>query len=771
MKRCEWLSWTASRKSRLGRLAFFSLIVVALLPVVPPGAAQVPMSIRVEARTFPGEAAPKGAEVALAVAGVPETAERYVLHEVPGTLRILVPAAASGWIVNAKAPGWWAPTIRSVAGKEEVLVTLVPEGSVQFELEGDDVAVDALDSSSVRVFGRLWTSGERLDRGVFGGPCEVGEGRDSRGVSVLCPFALGETADLHVTLGPFLPWARPAVTVGRNSDFGVVTPVRGATVSGSLQGGGDGEGPFLFALTPRRGAMPATTWTDGHGAFVFEGIGLGTHELHLEQSRLDRWTARVNSLSDWVDMGVVASAAANRFTLDLVASPTLLEQEGLAVSAFRIVERDDGRPTGLLGTRHVGQALFDGSSLFAWSGLPAGPYRVFVEGAWGNRWFTEVVDFAPSARGAVEVDVVRVRGQVRRGSEPLENVLIWFGGLHGGQRIVVRTGHAGRFEGLLPRRLGLAEEWGAWGVKVTTVPSCNPCEGDWRDGGWGAFDPRASMSDAGVLEVVEGVDGVARLDIELPDSRIAGNVVRMAGEAGSRAVVHGARVRLVAEGVGEREWSAVTSEAGTFEFLGVPEAVVEITATAGVGDQLLRSDPRSFRLAGGEEVEDVEVVLRPQRPVRFLVRSRGSAVPVAVAVVRYNDPRRGQVSNRRTTNNEGSVTFWLPFSNETVDLIVHAEALGSNGWRFPAPPTEEVQIDLFEARGDLVLPAGREAFIVNAFGVEMTVAWLRGNGQVRDMEEGRLIRNLAPGHYSYCVEQGECTGVQVIAGVINKITD
>lgn len=760
-----------SRKLRRGRLTLFGLIVVALLPVVRAEAAQVSMSIRVVVRAFPGEAVPNRAEVAVAVAGMPETDERYVLQEVAGTLRAVVPAAASGWIVNVEAPGWWAPTVRVVGGNETVLVTLVPEGSIQFELEGDDVAVDTLDSSNVKVFGRLWTRGERLDRGVFGGPCEIGEGRESRGVPVLCPFALGETADFYVTLGPFLPWARPAVTVGRNSDFGVVTPVRGATVSGSLQGGGDGEGPFLLALAPRRGEMPATAWTDERGAFVFEGIGLGTHELYLERSRLDRWTARVDSLSDWVDMGVVVSAAANRFTLDLVATPALLSLEGLAVSAYRIVERDDSSPAGLFGARHLGEPFFDGSSLFRWSGLPAGPYRVFVEGDWGNRWFTEVVNFGSSGRGAVEVDVVRVRGQVRRGSQPLENVLIWFGGLHGGQRIVIPTGHDGRFEGFLPRRLGLAEEWGAWGVKVTAVPPCNPCEGDWTGGSWAGFDPRTSMSDAGVFDVVEGVDGAARLDINLPDGRIAGNVVRMVEEAGGRAVVPGARVRLVTEGVKKREWSAVTSETGSFEFLGVPEASVEITATAGVGDQVLRSDPRFFRLAEGDEVQDVDVVLRRQRPLRFLLRSGGSAVPGAIAVVRYNDRSRGQVNTRRTTNNEGSVTFWLPFSTEPVDLIVHAEGLGSNGWRFPAPPTEEVELNLFEARGELVLPRGRESFIVNAFGVEMTLVSLRANGQTRDVEGGRLIRNLAPGRYSYCVERGECTGVQVIAGVINNVTD
>ena len=741
--------------------------VMALSPAHRALASEVTIVVEVDTRALPGEKSPGQVEVMVAEAATREIVARHTLGELPATIAAVVPETASGWVVEATAPDWWAPATRVAADDRGASVALVPMGRVRFQLDGRDVGVSGLDSESVRIVGRLWNPGKRLERGVYGGSCSVDVKDDTPEAEVSCPFARDEKADLHVSLGAFLPWARAGVTVGRDSNFGVVPPVRGAGVFGSLRTPA-GEGPFLLALAPRNGALPVTSWTDGFGAFGFEGLAAGTWDLYMEESPNDRWTVRVESLLDQVDLGEITSAATNRFALDVFAPTSILE--GLEASAYRIRFGDDGRPDGNLMARYMAERSFEGSLTFNWSGLPAGHYRIFLEGLWGSRWHTEVVEFGDAGRHVVDLDLLVVRGRIRRGGEPLEDVLIWFGGLNGGERVVLRSREGGRFEGFLPRRETWGEHAGSWAFQVTPAPACDPCEGDWIWGGWRDFDPRQSAI-GGAVEVVEGSDGVARVDIDLPNGHIEGRLVRLDPQGRTHGVA-GARVEFAA---GQR-WAFGTSQAaaedGSFEFTGVPDAVVSLRGEAHVDGQILRSDPVELRVSEDEPVKDLDIVLRPQRRIRFLVRSRGSAVARAVAVLRYRDPGRGVVRERGLTGTDGSVGFWLSGSSGPVELVVHAEGLGTDGWRGGAPFAEDAEIELSDARGDLVLPGpagSMDGAIVSTKGVVMHLQALRANGQVREWESRDLVRNLAPGRYSWCPAPGECNEAVVIADTFNVI--
>lgn len=196
------------------------------------------------------------------------------------------------------------------------------------------------------------------------------------------------------------------------------------------------------------------------------------------------------------------------------------------------------------------------------------------------------------------------------------------------------------------------------------------------------------------MAVVEGSDGVARVDIDLPEGRVAGRLVRFGPDGVTRRGVAGARVELDVEKAWFLGWSAVTSEDWNFEFAGVPDGVARLDGQAALDGQLLRSDQVELRISGGEPIDDLELVLQAQFRLRFQVRSRGAGVVGAVALIRCVDPGRGEVRRRGLTGADGSVGFWLPRSLDTVELVMIAEGLGTESWRGSVPATGEVEIAL-----------------------------------------------------------------------------
>ena len=742
------------------RLVVSALVVAATVSVQRPLTAQVAILVQVEANSLlPGDAFPDQAEVLLAIAPTREIVGRYAVSEIPGSVTASVPPAANGWVVEVSAPGWWAPTALVTSDALKASLALVPEGLLRFRLEGADVGVETLDSRNVRVLGRVGKAGTVLERGVHGGPCEIDLDRDDRDASVTCPFALGETADIQVFLGPFLPWNQSGVVVAEDIDFGTFNPVRGASVSGRVRAA-VGQGAMLLALSPRNGSFPFTVWTDEHGVFAFEGLASGTYDLHLEQSPRDRWAVLVESVLDQIDLGEIVSAAANRFSVDVSAPHAILPD--LTVKASRVSLLEDDTPAPRVFGQYVAKRSFDGSSLFVWSGIAGGSYLILAEGPWGNRWHRERIDFSAASLHAIDMDGVEIRGRIRRGAKPLEDVLVWFGGLTGEERIVMNSRHDGRFEGWLPTRTRLGNSANEWHVQVTQAPACDPCEGDWTT--WQAFDS-GHVVNAGVVEIVENVDGVGRVEIDLPDGRISGRVLRVEAETENRTAVSGASVRLSTRDHGRWGWSALTSDEGDFAFLGIPDGGVGLVAEARVGDQTFRSDRTELSLSEGEAVEDVEILVAPQRNFRLRVRTPNG--PLRNATVLLLDTESAAARVQWTLAN-GSTQFWVP-ADRLVQFVVLAAGLGTDGWRMSLPSEGDLEVELSDGRGDLLLPDTAEATIVNSRGVALRLSVLRNLGQIRDTEEGPAIGNLAPGNYRYCPTNAECATVQVVAGTLNRV--
>lgn len=673
---------------------------------------------------------------------------------------LALPERQDGWLLWARAPGWWGPARYVEADRPAASLVLVPRGVVDFTLHGVDRAVDELRPGDVWLAGRVEGGASGLNPGVYGGPCAVDRDRSRRDVFISCSFALGARADLRVRLGPFLPLLRSDVTVAAATDLGLVEPVRGAVVTGHVASV-DGSAR-VFRLRPRRAplAFPWSAWTDSSGVFRFEGLSPGTYELRLTGS-VENWPVRVESLSDSVDLGQLSSSAGNVLAVTF-GTPLGIEAERLRPVLSRVKLGTGDKVESRRGRYEPHMQRADGA--FAWRGLPAGDYEVDVSDDRGNRWRREVLRSRGQDHHYVELGAVALEGRIERGGAPLEDVMVWFGGLWGAERVSFRSGEEGRFGGLLPRE-------GHWPVEVTPLPACDPCEGGWDTDGWEGFDGLA-LDDAGSVEVLADVDGVARVSIDLAAGSVSGRVSWRHAETGAVEPVEGAFVWVMSESpfVGgpddvlpPRQWRRATDAWGRFEIGGLPDGQYAVWADAWLGERNHESPEYRFAVTGGDPVDSLDLRLERRKPFTVVVGSSGVPVAGAQTFVYVPGNDRGVHSNRRT-DGAGTAEHSLQEAAE-VDVVVRAEGLGMVGWRFDVRDGASVTIEMAPERGTLRVPHRWQASLVTPGGVSIPVFVLEGindYGQVLEEEDEFVIRELAPGTWMWCPSPGPCSAAEVL---------
>ena len=739
------------------------LLTLALSVVATAGAASEKTEVEVllDFRGQPQGTLPKEATVYAADPATRERLASYAVAPVSQDRRLVLalPVRQEGWLLWAQAPGWWGPARYVEADRPAASLVLVPQGVVRFALHGVDRAVDELRPGDVWIAGRVDGGGSGLKRGVQGGPCAVDREQSRRDVFIACPFALDARADLRVRLGPFLPLLRSDVTVAVDTNLGLVEPVRGAAVTGHLASV-DGSAR-VFRLRQRRAplAFPWSAWTDSSGAFRFEGLSPGTYELRLSGSA-ESWPVRVESLSDSLDLGQLSSAAGNVLSVTLGA-PLGIEEKRLR-PVVRAVDLGIGdKVESRRGRYDPDMQRADGA--FTWRGLPVGDYEVDVSDDRGNRWRREVFRFHGQDHHYVELDAVSLVGRIERGGEPLEDVMVWFGGLWGAERVSFRSGEEGRFGGLLPRE-------GHWSVEVTPLPACDPCEGGWDTDGWEGFDGLA-VDDAGSVEVLADVDGVANILIDLSAGQVSGRVSWRHAETGAIEQVEGAFVWVMSESafVGDaddvlppRQWRRATDARGRFEIGGLPDGQYAIWADAWLGEREYESGEDRFLVTGGDSVDSLDLWLEHRQPFTVVVRSGGVPVAGAQTFVYVPGNDRGVHSNRRT-DGAGTAEHSLQEATE-VEVVVRAEGLGMVGWRFDVRDGAPVAIEMLPDRGTLRVPNRWQAALVTPGGVSIPVFVLEGirdYGQVLAEDDELVIRDLAPGTYMWCPSPGLCSPADV----------
>ena len=776
--------------SRLGPLAFHfrpagckfqgrvgrSFVTLALSQIVVLGLAfgqqpqrEISISLRVD-----GEfGTSRSVELRFVDAATREAAGTFVAerptHPAPVAVLLPPPRTNAGWVVSATADGLWSPLVRipaDHAASDLVTVKLVNEGRVDFLVDSADRAIDTLDGDDVRIVGRVGgRRGAQLQPGVYGGRCQLDSESRYPLLAVSCPFARGETADLRVSLGPFLPLAWSGVVVGQSTDLGVAGAVRGASLGGTVSE--SEEQRYLVALrrqAPTRLDLPWSTWTDADGSFLFEGLAPGEYDVRLIGMPADRWTARLTSLSDVVDLGSLREGPESTVVATLTGPPEM-EQLELMASLRRVSVDETGRVQSRGPIAQPPSVAEDGLfPVFSWHQISVGSYELLVEDGRGNRWLRKRLEVFGSDRFFVNLEAVRITGRLFHGSKPLDNSLVWFGGLWGVERVALRTRSEGQFGGLLPRA-------GYWPVQVTPAPRCDPCSGDWSNDQWEGFSGADDLTEAGIIEVEPNAEGIARVSIRLPAAEVLGRVLRRGPDTGDLEPVKGASVAMVAveetpDGVRDdalpSRWHKLTPVTGEFRMTGVPKGQYDVYAEAETAGEFVRSRTVRINLPSNDDtVEDLDLELEERR--RILVRAQAGVVPVGGARLRLRPVGVIDVEQTGGTAADGSREFSLPFGTEAVEVLVAAQGFGTVARRIAVPQHGPVEVELSDVRGSLRVPPTTRASLVTATGISLPMKWFAlRRWQVAVEDDSWVVHDLAAGAYSYCPHGEGCVGVEVV---------
>lgn len=750
-----------------------AVAVTLALPVAEALHGQQPETARVKLRVdvlgavdtrFPAEVrvgfleAATGTHLASASAET-EGAVADLLAEVP------LPAVGQTWEVSATADGWWGPRTLVSTDQTELNLVLAPAGMVRLELAGADRGIDELDARDVVILGGVSrgskAAGALLDPGIHRGSCQLERAPEEVAVAVLCPFALGPVAALEVLLGPFVPFRQSDVSVAAGMTPTLVEAVRGGSLVGRFLDDERNEAS-RFALRSKYGyqTFSRSAWTDSFGSFGFGGLQPGEYELRRIGSS-ETWTVAIGSLHDTVDLGDLYSPADTRLVVAL-ATPFFVETEALTMELQGVTRAEDGS------VYRRGRTLEAGShdaGEWTWSGLSPGSWELQIGDEMGNRLAREPIEFRGSDRVIVEMDAIPVVGEIRRGDEPLEGVVVWFGGASGRERTAMRSAEGGFFEGWLPRR-------GDWFVEVSPSPDCKPCEGGWDRV---VLD---SVVEAGFFEVEADNDGVARVEIELPAGGIEGRVLRTDRTSGASERVLGARITVIpleseSEG-GTRVvpglWRATSDAEGEYRVIGVPEGAYKVEALATIGGRELRTRGVTARVGESRKVTPVDLRLEEQQRVTMSVRSFGG-VPVDSAHVLAKPVGLSRAISVGNTRADGTVELWLPLESRAMDVVVRKRGMGMVAWRFDLNQGP-IQVELQNLRGSLRVPRTSSGSIVSPGGVQWSTDHLltvNGSWQIRVEDDEYVVNELAPGRWTYCLSADACTAGEVTAWSENRL--
>lgn len=748
------------------------LVLTCLLTVAVPveGQAQetAQLVVHVELRgtadnRLPAEVAVEFLEAATRTPLASSSVETGGTPSVDLDAAVPLPAVGSTWEVEASTKGWWGPTLMVPTNQGKISLVLVPGGTVRLDVEGADRGVAMLTEDDVGIAGRIHNGAGAdappIDPGNYRGGCEVERASSGRRVEVRCPFARGPAMDLEILLGPFIPFRRSAAVISDYTDLGAVEAVRGGVVTGHSRRESTESTRFVLRRRDAHSEFARLAWTDGSGSVRFEGLHPGEYELRRLGSR-DTWNAVIASLHDVVDLGDLHSSR-TRLAVS-VLTPFFVKTENLILTLQAVTRTEDGN---VYRRGHAATATSHdfASGQWIWRNLPAGSYEIRIGDRFGNRLGREPLEFHGNDRVIVELDAIPVEGEVRQGSEPLEDVLVWFGGAWGPERTALRSREGGRFEGWLPRS-------GHWFVEVSPAPSsCDPCEGDWDTSDWGGFMPNP-LKEAGVVKVEPDSDGLARIEIELPAGGIEGRVFRFSRATGLSEPVSGANVSLIvpADDLEQRDpslpghWQATSDADGYFSMDGVPKGDYEVQATGRAGARELRSPWLGVEVAESGEMTALDLHMEEQERITLAVFSPGG-LPIDGAQVLARPVGTYRAVSGGDTRADGTAEVWLPPAARQVDVLVRKRGMGMVAWRFDSGG-EPIEIRLPELRGSLRAPVTSDGAIVSPGGVRWDTTHLRAtNGAWQVHVEGGeyVVGALAPGRWLYCMSSDDCEHVDV----------
>ncbi len=715
-------------------VSLFALILGLSSPVLGEDAPRL-IPVRFEVALQSPSKVPFHGEVKLVPKGEKGAGERTLGVEAGKAAQVALPVG-SAWEVSVAAPGFWVRRFEFQVGSAEVSAFPLeawPLGSVVGRLTSTEkppalpkkIVVTTLPARSAAKI-------RNLPKGEIECPVDV-QGR------FRCELPAA-TFDLSIFAASYIPryaWD-VAVPAGGETDLKTLALVRGASLAGWVEvaeGAIDPDrcrvsiAPVVAAGGNDLGAIEKQTRmkreakVNAHGFFQVVGLPAGSYSISAEQGTA---FAEPSGSFEVAAQGETYLPEPFRLVppleLELVVDPAL-DPHGKSWSVH--VERlvDTAAP--------LTEEVFDGKAsevgIAKVAGQRRGTFSVRISDSTGQRMLSEHdlrIDSEAQARRVFEIHWIALEGSVRLGDEPLQATL-WFGGKSGPTAIRFDSDKEGRFSGALSR------------------------EGHWRID-LAADSPPIALQ---LQRVIEEEKDKARLDIEVPDTRIFGRVLAPSGRPEPAALVS------VLESDGASQ-ILPADDSGHFELRGVAPGEVSLVAETRQGD--LDADPVVLSL--GKEAEVGPVDLKLQKKTRFAGRvlaSRGGAGGAAVTVMGVRPARLG--NDRTRTSADGRFEARLPSGVESAVALV--AALGSALTAFELRPGPATDLQVADLGGTVEVALGppiarriaeEEAFLMlfqNGLEIPPNVLadWSRSHGE--PSAGGALLRfpALATGGYSACL--------------------
>ena len=323
---------------------------------------------------------------------------------------------------------------------------------------------------------------------------------------------------------------------------------------------------------------------------------------------------------------------------------------------------------------------------------------------------------------------------VTLGGEPLAAEMI-FGGEFGSERVQMTSDEEGQFSGSIPRE-------GSWKVYVEA--------------------PELEVRRTVRLEVEVGEgSGIARVEIDIPDNTIAGQVVDEFGEPVPEAAV----TAFYPENF--EVFSDVADEAGRFRFGGLAEGAVAFEAELQTDSRAkLISESTLLRVAEDGRSEDLRLVVRPAIQISGRILSAAGGVPgasVTAQPIRIGRANASVVVHQAATDVSGSFQLLAPPDVSGLEMIVMAPGHTHSLSRTTGLPEDPILIPVEQLGGRLVVqldeplvwddPA-RPALLALHDGIRIAIPvlrqWATLNGE-RNLDPKRVVvPSLPAGDYRLC---------------------
>jgi hypothetical protein len=320
----------------------------------------------------------------------------------------------------------------------------------------------------------------------------------------------------------------------------------------------------------------------------------------------------------------------------------------------------------------------------------------------------------------IRIDRIVVRGGATLGGEPAEASLTFDD--NAGKRVKMTSDAEGRFEGAISR-----DARSNWRVHVTPK------------------DTGATITVRNVT--IAPTDGVADLELELPDGRVSGKTVDDKGNP-VRATLN-----VYGDGVSAKTISAADGE---FAVAGLPAGKVRLRAVNADGD----SGIVAHTIRGADD-EPFTVVL-PRRVRTSITIATPSGQPYAGAVVRVMTVRDSIVD--LVSSPAGRVPVMSPANDTIVYVTVVAPGYPRMMQAVALTGDDAARrVVLSPASGTVFVPSRNHPMLgIARAGMPLMplFAWLDPPpGFGRTAVEGGHSLDLAPGTYRFCTDQTEKTCV------------